>query len=196
MSNKITVIDFDETLYKHDSLIKFCLFIYRKRPIQSVNIIIQIIAFVLHTLKLINTKRYKEIFLSFAKGINEEELYQFSVEFWKKEYPSEFNSTILEAIKKSERTICISASPELYLKYICQQLNIELIGTRIQYKGSKYRIVGENCKAEEKLNRLKEYLKSESYEIDNSYSDSMTDTPLFNISNNAYLVIGNNIKKL
>lgn len=196
MSNRIIVVDFDETLYKHDSLIKFCLFIYSKKPSQIIYVFKQVIALVLHTLKLISTKRFKEMFLSFAKGINEAELYQFSVEFWKTQFPNEFNSKILEVLKKSNRTICISASPELYLKYVCQQLNIELIGTRIQYINDNYHIIGKNCKAEEKLIRLKEYLKYETFEIEECYSDSMTDAPLFNISQNAFLVNGNTIKKL
>lgn len=196
MSNKIIVVDFDETLYKHDSLIKFCLYIYSKKPTQYIYVFKQIISLLLHSLKLISTKQFKEMFLSFANGINEDELYQLSIEFWDNQLPEEFNHAILEVTQKSYRTICISASPELYLKYICHKLNVELIGTRIKYINNCYQIIGENCKGEEKLNRLKAYLNDETFEIEECYSDSMTDAPLFNISKNAFLVKGYTIIKL
>ena len=54
------------------------------------------------------------------------------------------------------------------------------------------KIVGENCKGEEKVRRLKEYLKEESIDVDfkNSYmfSDSLSDLPLFNLVGNPYLI--------
>lgn len=196
MSNKLNIIDFDETLYKHDSLIRFCLFIYKKRPKQIINVFEQAFAFFLHSFKIIDTKIYKQMFLSFAKGINENDLIELSIEFWNNEYPHSFNNEILKSIEKSERTICISASPEIYLKYICDKLNIELIGTILEFKDAKYYIVGENCKGQEKLKRLIKYMNNQDFIIDSSYSDSMTDLPIFNKSNNAYLVKENSITKL
>lgn len=196
MSNKLNIIDFDETLYKHDSLIRFCLFIYKKRPKQIINVLEQAFAFFLHSFKIIDTKIYKQMFLSFAKGINENDLIELSIEFWNNEYPHSFNNEILKSIETSERTICISASPEIYLKYICDKLNIELIGTILEFKDAKYYIVGENCKGQEKLKRLIKYMNNQDFIIDSSYSDSMTDLPIFNKSNNAYLVKENSITKL
>ncbi len=196
MSNRLNIIDFDETLYKHDSLIRFCLFIYKKRPLQIINVFKQVLAFLLYSFKLINTKVYKEMFLSFANGINENQFYDLSVEFWNKEFPSNFNQQIINTIENSNRTICISASPELYLRYICEKLKIELIGTKLEYKDSKYYIVGENCKGQEKLNRLNHYMQNQEFDIDSSYSDSLTDMPIFKISNNAFLVKGNTLTKL
>ncbi len=196
MSNKIVVVDFDETLYKYDSLIRFCLYIYIKKPKQSIYILKQVFAFILNLLGIINTKKYKQLFLCFATNINHDELYKLSIDFWEREHPNNFNKEILNVINSSTRTICISASPELYLKYICEKLNIELIGTRIEYENSTYKIVGENCKAEEKVKRLNEYISNKEYEIESCYSDSMTDMPLFKIAKNAYLVKSKEIIKL
>ena len=65
-SNKeLIIIDFDETLYKKDSLIAFCKFIYKKKPTQLWAIFPQLIGSILHTFKLISTKKFKELFLLF-----------------------------------------------------------------------------------------------------------------------------------
>ena len=51
---------------------------------------------------------------------------------------------------------------------------------------------GLNCKGEEKVKRLMEMLKQENIEVDfkNSYmfSDSLSDSPLFNLVGNPYLI--------
>lgn len=53
-------------------------------------------------------------------------------------------------------------------------------------------MVGENCKGEEKVRRLKEYLQEHNIEVDykNSYmfSDSLSDKPLLDLVGNAYLI--------
>ncbi len=189
-SNKeLIVIDFDETLYKKDSLIEFCKFIYKKRPSQLWAIFPQFIGSILHTFKLISTKKFKELFLLFLHGIKEEEVKTLAKEFWDNTGMENFHATITSLFNRKEfRIICISASPEIYLKPILEVYEIELIGTILSYQNKNYTIVGENCKGAEKVNRLKMYLQKDSIEIVESYSDSLTDMPLFILSKKAYLV--------
>jgi len=189
-SNKeLIVIDFDETLYKKDSLIEFCKYIYKKKPAQLLAIFPQLIGSVLHAFKLISTKKFKELFLLFLYGMKEEEVKTLAKEFWDNTGMEYFHASITSLFNRKEfRIICISASPEIYLKPILEVYQIELIGTILSYQNNKYSIVGENCKGEEKVNRLKKYLDTENLEISESYSDSLTDMPLFKLSKNAYLV--------
>ncbi len=189
-SNKeLIVIDFDETLYKKDSLIEFCKFIYKKKPSQLWAILPQLIAGILHAFKLISTKKFKELFLLFLYGIKEEEVKTLAKEFWDNTGMEYFNANVTALFNRKEyRIICISASPELYLQPILEVYQIELIGTQLSYIENKYKIVGENCKGEEKVNRLKKYLQTDDLPIAESYSDSITDMPLFKLSKNAYLV--------
>lgn len=185
----LVIIDFDETLYKKDSLLEFCKYVYKKRPIQLWAMFPQLISTILYYSKLISTKKYKELFLLFLYGINEKEVEQLAKQFWDATNENHFNSTIVSIIKQNKgRVICISASPELYLKPILNNLKIELIGTIINYSKNRYTIVGENCKGGEKVKRLKKYLKLEYVEIEESYSDSETDRSLFDISKKAFKV--------
>jgi phosphatidylglycerophosphatase C len=189
-SNKeLIIIDFDETLYKKDSLIAFCKFIYKKKPSQIWAVIPQIIGSVFYLLKLIDTKKYKELFLLFLYGLKENEVSQFAKEFWDNTGMENFNSTITALFNRKEyRIICISASPELYLKPILEVYQIELIGTRIGLERNRYKIIGENCKGSEKANRLREYLNTSEVQIAESYSDSLSDLPLFKLSKKGFLI--------
>lgn len=188
-NRELIIIDFDETLYKKDSLIEFCKFIYKKKPSQFWAIVPQVIGSILHAFKLISTKKFKELFLLFLHGIKEEEVKTLAKEFWDNTGMEYFNANITALFNRKEyRIICISASPELYLQPILEVYQIELIGTQLSYIENKYKIVGENCKGEEKVKRLKKYLQTEDLPIAECYSDSLTDMPLFKLSKNAYLV--------
>lgn len=186
---EIIIIDFDETLFKKDSLLEFCKFIYKKKPLQTWAILVQIYGSILFLLKLIDTKKYKELFLYFLYGINEEQVEELAKEFWENTGMENFHANITALFNRKEyRIICISASPELYLRPISEVYHFELIGTLLSYHQHKYFIKGENCKGEEKVKRLKKYLQLEKPSIAESYSDSWSDKPLFDISKKAYLV--------
>ncbi len=191
MSNKLLIFDFDETIYKKDSLVQFCLFIYKKYPHRSFYLLFQIAFTLFHFCKLINTKKYKELFMGFLYNFSYADVEQLAKEFWQKEYPKNFNLDLLNIQREGLRRICISASPELYLKPVVDQLGLELIGTRLKYDKGIYKIDGENCKGEEKLKRLNQYLKNHKFEIESTYSDSWSDMPLFQISTKAFLIKNN-----
>jgi HAD superfamily hydrolase (TIGR01490 family) len=189
-SNKeLIVIDFDETLYKNDSLIEFCKFVFKKKPLQSWAVLVQVYASILHLFKLIDTKRYKELFLYFLYGINEQEVEKLAKEFWENTDIEHFHTKITALFNRKEcRIICISASPEMFLKPIADVYQFELIGTLLSYHHPKYLIQGENCKGVEKVKRLKKYLNTEELSISESYSDSLSDKPLFEHSKNGYII--------
>lgn len=189
-SNKeLIIIDFDETLYKKDSLIEFCKFVFKKKPLQSWAILVQVYASILHLFKLIDTKRYKELFLYFLYGINEKEVEKLAKEFWENTGMENFHANITALFNRKEcRIICVSASPEMFLKPIADVYQFELIGTLLSYHQPKYLIQGENCKGLEKVKRLKKYLNTDELSISESYSDSLSDTPLFELSKKGFII--------
>ena len=89
----------------------------------------------------------------------------------------------------------ISASPEFYIN---EFYNIDVvdkvIGTRFEFKEGKFirKMLGSNCKGEEKVKRLKEVLSKENIEVDfkDSYmfSDSLSDKPLLDLVGKPYLI--------
>ena len=71
------------------------------------------------------------------------------------------------------------------------RLNIKLMGTRMNPQTGK--IDGENCRAEEKVKRF--YQIYPDMKINKFYSDSKSDTPLKQISKQAYLVKGDELQE-
>jgi phosphoserine phosphatase len=94
-------------------------------------------------------------------------------------------------IKQRDDDLIISASPEFLLKPICKKLNIKhLIASQVSPIDGKY--TGINCHGKEKVRLFREQFDCE---IDNFYSDSYSDTPLAEISKNAFMVKGDEIKE-
>lgn len=105
----------------------------------------------------------------------------------------------INMIKKLKKEGCdvylISASGEFYLKELYKIKEIDMIiGTRFEFKDGIFtgKMIGKNCKGEEKVHRLKEVLHKKKIEVDfkNSYmfSDSLSDKPLLDLVGNPYLI--------
>lgn len=182
---KINVYDFDKTIYKKDCSIEFWRFCLKKKKNLIFLLPYQILIFILYKIKIVTIEKFKEIFFIFIKFINVEDLEKFLSEFWEKEIFN-LNSELKYFIKNSKiKNICISASPEFLIKDPCKKLNIDIIiGTN--YNLETYKIDGKNCKGKEKVKRLNERL--DIYTIENFYSDSLSDLPLFELASNKYLV--------
>ena len=86
----------------------------------------------------------------------------------------------------------------VFLPYCIEFYNIDVvdkvIGTRFEFKEGKFirKMLGNNCKGEEKVKRLKEVLSKENIKVDfkNSYmfSDSLSDKPLLDLVGKPYLI--------
>ncbi len=93
---------------------------------------------------------------------------------------------------QSDDDLIISGSPEISLKIICKRLGIKrYIGSLIDSDTGE---ITRLCIREKKVEAfLQEFPNTE---IENFYTDSVNDTPLIEISKNAYLVKGNKITKI
>ncbi len=157
---KIAVFDFDGTIYTKDSLIEFCKFIYKKHPLRLRYLFIQFFALVAHKLTIISTTQFKERFLIYLKGIPKEQLLEYVKDFWKTETVN-FNAEVMQLIasiqKENIALIAVTASPDFMFTLLPQDLGFsKWISTKTSYQEGKYKIVGENCRAGEKLTRLQQ----------------------------------------
>ncbi len=174
---KFDLYDFDKTIYPHDSESVFLFYCILHRPY-----LIILAPWLLFNLLLFFFgfgDKFKGRCFSFLPFINGEKMAE---KFWKKEqkhiYPA-----FSEA--KHERPIVIcSASPEFFLKPICEKYNIHtLIATRMNPKtGSIY---GRNCKDKQKPLRLAEALPEA--EFINVYSDNIkSDIHIFELGEKCF----------
>ncbi len=178
--------DFDKTIYRGDSSCDFYLFCLRRHPKILRYLPCQAKAFFRHyVLHSITKTEMKAIFYRYFKAIPD--MTQELIVFWERH---------LEKIQKfyyeqqREDDVIISASPEFFLQPACAKLGIaHLIASPVDSKTGEYQ--GENCHGQEKVKRFLALFPDA--EVDCFYSDSLSDTPMAELSKKAYLVKGEKI---
>ena len=182
----MNVYDFDKTIYDGDSTIDFYLFSIKKDFTLIRYFPEQVFYMILYHLKKVTKEKYKEKFFSFLKGIKniDKEVEEFWLRNEKKIKQWYLN-------QKNKGDVVISASPEWLLSPIINKLGINLIATKVNKETGKFNSL--NCYGKEKVKRFKE--KFPNGEIENFYSDHNSDTPMFLISKNAWIVKGEKIEK-
>lgn len=188
MLSKIAIFDFDKTLYKKDSMIEFCKFIYKKYPWRTFIILFQLFGLLAYLIRIISKKKFKEFFLLYIYGIKPEKLFEQLNYFWEKEFPVNFSKELIDKIafhnKYDNETVCISASPDLFINLICLKIGIKkIIATKLEYRKYFYFIKGENCRGEEKISRLKKMYNLNQVQIIEAYSDNKDDKKLLSMAN-------------
>ena len=185
----IDIYDFDGTLYKSDSSVDFCFFVYKKKPLRIFYLLIQLLWFIPYKINIISTIRYKHIFFCFLNGLDKEQVEKLVDSFWEEQVGSDFNAKLINKISHAEKdtkSICISASPEILLKKITKELGLDLlIGTEMTFQNKKWTI-SKNCRGKEKINRLHKACNFK--KIAHAYSDNKDDHELLKKANKGYLV--------
>ncbi|MFX0548839.1 HAD-IB family hydrolase [Hathewaya histolytica] len=196
---KLAIFDVDFTLTKKETLLEFYKFMLKKHPKFLIYIPRTVFSGLFYVLKFHDEKKTKEIFTRFIRGIREEDMEDIVKEFYEKVLCRIIYKDSIDMIAKLKKEGCkvilISASPEFYLKSLYNIKEVDkIIGTRISKKDGIYqnKLEGENCKGEEKVRRLKSYIKEKNIDVDfkNSYmfSDSLADLPLFKLVGKPYLI--------
>ncbi|MDZ7755204.1 haloacid dehalogenase-like hydrolase [Rhodohalobacter sp.] len=182
MSSKVIVFDFDKTLTEKDTLFGFYKSVAGSERMFFAKKIILITAGVLYKIGLIKNRTLKGIgFFLYLKGKKIEDLEIAAKEYSKK---IELNAIYKNYFQKKEGDKwIISASPEIYLKYVFP--NEKIAGTQLSYDGGTVKGLKLNMFGEEKRKFMTENGISK---IDELYTDSMSDKPLMDISEKVFLV--------
>lgn len=181
----MNVYDFDKTIYDGDSSVDFFFFEIRRHPLLIRFLPRALVFMILYKLKVVDKTAMKNQIYKYFTGIKqlEVEIDQFWV---KHEYL--LKGWYLET--KQDSDVIISASPEFLLKPVCDRLGVTLIGSIVDPKtGKNLRL---NCYGEEKPVRFKEQFSLD--EIDEFYSDSLSDSPMARYAKKSFFVIGNQLK--
>lgn len=174
--------DFDKTIYKKDSSIKFYYFCLKNKPSLIFHFFQCCFWAILHFIGILSTKSFKEKFFIFVKKIkNIDALLE---KFWDKEIKN-INSWYL-AMKKDTDVIC-SASPEFLIKPAMARINPSATIIATQFNLNTFKIDGENLKGEAKVDALKKYF-SEDISFNAVYTDSMSDLPMLDLTKNKYII--------
>lgn len=183
----MNVYDFDNTIYAGDSTLDFYYYCLKKEPSILKVLPLQISAAIRFKFKKYTKTEFKEKFYCFLPLLKDPET--LLENFWEIHY-NKIKHFYLQ--QKLDNDVIISASPDFLLTPICKKLKIiHLIASKVDVSSGKY--TGLNCYGKEKLKRFQEYFSTS--EIDNFYSDSLSDTPIANCAKHAFLVKNNSIKK-
>ena len=182
----MNVYDFDGTIYDGDSTVDFFLYAVKHNPSVLRYLPKQALGFALYSIKRLDKTKLKEYFFSFLSAINTEKMVE---SFWDQNQEKIFCWYLNQ---QNEDDIIISASPRFLLQPICSRLGIHyLIASEVDHETGMFS--GENCRGQEKVQRLEDEYKVT--HIDHFYSDSLSDLPLAKIADKAYLVDKGMIKR-
>ncbi len=180
----LNVYDFDGTIYKGDSTADFYKFCVKRHPLALIALPGAGIYFFAYKLGLCSKTRFKEVFYRFLRHIPDAESALSA--FWVA-HEGGIQDWYLQ--KKRQTDIIISASPEFLLEPVCKKLGVTLIASRVDRRTGETQ--GENCRGAEKVKRLNE--AAPGCEIEEFYSDDLSDAPLAELAKSAFIVKGGSI---
>lgn len=168
----MNVYDFDGTIYQGDSGEDFIKFAFSKKPLLMSKHLLKSLKYVLlYQMKKIEFQEMKEFLFSFVSAINNLE-----------DFTLEFGKTHQKKLKKyyskvrKDNDVIISASLDVYLLPLCKEIGLKnVICTK--YDVERGKIIGKNCKLEEKVKRFEEVYGKEA-KIESAYGDSKSDVPI------------------
>lgn len=181
----MNVYDWDNTIYRGDSTAQFVGWLYIHRPLTLLSIPRTVICAVLWGCHIISKQTFKE---------NLYHMFVFVKDMDKTAdaFVDSHMNHVKDFYKKQQKAddMVISASPEFTIKRFCAKLGIQYVmASVVDPKTGKY--TGLNCHGKEKVRRFKEVAADQ--KIENFYSDSLSDTPLAELSEKAWIVKGDRI---
>ncbi|AJH01367.1 HAD family hydrolase [Clostridium beijerinckii] len=196
---KLAIFDIDYTITKKETLMELFKYVIKKDKKNLRFLPRAIYCGIMYAIGIYDERKVKETFLRFIDGIKEEELAELVKEFYDERLKNILYDDALKMMKKLKNEgydiYLISASPEFYVNEFYNIKEVDkVIGTKFGFENGTFvrKMVGNNCKGEEKVRRLKEALKDEKIEVDfkESYmfSDSLSDKPLLDLVGKPYLI--------
>lgn len=189
MIRKVALFDFDNTLSQGDSISYLLKYYIKKHPLSFFHLLKAGMIYIGYKCHLCTFLQAKEALLFPISKMNDQEL----EEFYRKEVEPHYYQNVVEELKRKKEEgyliVLCTASVECYMKYCRLPIDV-LIGTKVERKNHQNRnkIISKNCKNEEKVVRIQQYLKDNDYEIDYehsyAYSDSISDMPMLNMVKN------------
>lgn len=181
----MNVYDWDNTIYRQDSTANFVLWLYVHRPMTLLSVprtAVCGLLYGLHVMKKLTFKENLYHMFSYVKDMDA------AVDEFVDSHMDHVKQFYLQQQKEDD--VVISASPEFTIKKFCEKLGIKnVMASVVDPKTGKY--TGINCHGEEKVRRFNELYQGK--KIDAFYSDSLTDSPLAELADKAYLVKGDKI---
>ena len=189
---KLALFDFDCTITKDDSLLKFIRFVVGDgRFIFGLVVLSPIL--VAYKLKLIPNYKAKQKMLSwFFKGMSKEAFFKVANEYSLVHIDKILRPKAMEKISwhkaQGHKVVIVSASIDCWLRPWCEKNGLELIATKLEIKDDIVtgKLLSKNCYGVEKINRIKEIYNLKDFEYIYSYGDSSGDKQMLELAHEKF----------
>jgi len=175
----LNAYDFDKTIYENDSTVDFYRYCIRRNKKVLLALPKTALYGVAYLAGFCDKTTFKQAFFGFLKYLENTSVTVDN--FWQC-HAHKIKACYLK--RKRPDDVIISASPEFLLRPVCG--DAILIGSRVDARTGAFS--GKNCYGEEKVVRLMERLPD--CVPEEFYSDSLSDTPMAQVSRRAYIVLG------
>jgi len=177
----MNIYDFDDTIFSGDSSVEFIKYSLCKHPFLVLWCGVKgLKECIKYLFKKSNIGLIKSELFSFVKYIKNLDEYMNSYVL---RYQNRIKQFYLE--QKKDDDVIISASFDFIVRPFCEKLGIKhIIAT--EYDTKKGCIIGKNNKGKEKIVRFNKIFKNP--KVNEAYSDSLSDIPMFEIAKKAYIV--------
>ena len=178
----MNVYDFDGTIYHGDSSYDFYFYLLLHYPKVIKFFPVFFAEFLKYQLKISTKTLMKETFYRYLTCFEKGKIHDIVTDFWKI-YRKNIYKWYKDQYKPTD--VIISASPRYLLAPICEEHGIKnLICSEVDPYTGEY--TGINCYGEEKVRRFCEKFLIK--DIDEFYSDSISDAPMARLAKKAFLV--------
>lgn len=177
----MNLYDFDETIYDGDSTRDFVLYCYKKYPRTLAYLPRQLAAVTSYMAGKIDKTTFKERYFSMFAAVPD--IDSALADFW-----DSHADRIMRYYPRQARQddVVISASPEFIVRPLCERLGLtHVIASDVDKFTGHFN--GANCYGAEKVRRLEEAGYDLS-EVEQVYSDSLSDTPIAELGQEAFIV--------
>ena len=185
----MNVYDFDNTIYDGESVVDFYLFLLRYNPrllMLFPKMVYMLVCYKLCKITedqlLIEAEKYiKKIF-------DENDIEKFIPKFWD-ENAKKIKRFYLDS--KREDDVILSASADILISEICKRIGVKnVVASKVDAESGK---VIRLCYRSNKIKIFKELFPEAV--VDKFYTDSMNDSPMFEIAKQVFIVKGNKIEE-
>ena len=200
MQKTYALFDFDGTLIRGDSILRFALYVFRRGLIGTREWLAILGTGILYGLRLRTAVQAKERVMRFLAGKSAQEVVAVADAFCRSELIPRLRPQGLAEIAshraKGHVVLLVSASSTFYLDRLAQTLGVDdIIGTRFDITPEGVftgRVCGDNCRGVQKPLRLAEYLAAKGdrldYDTSYAYGDSAGDLSMLRLCANPVAV--------
>ena len=176
--------DFDDTIFTGNSMLRFSMFCSLRLPYLIFFTPVLLVAVCLRGLRILDKNRYLHLISLYVALVPHTDW--FVSRFWDRN---------LRRIKpwylqqRRDDDVIISASPQFLVEEACRRLGIRCIATQLSPVSA--RLHGKHCYGEQKVKVYGQAFGDEP--LATYYSDSLSDTPMFQLAERGYFVDGDDV---